>query len=119
MFRAGPANLRSNRRDIRCIVMGDEPVAAVYRTSSHWITNAAKGAIPAPCELTAEIGELAVRAAQAVGGGMIAVDIMESEDRGLLVNEVNNTMEFKFLHQATGVDIPGTIIDYCLKEARK
>lgn len=106
-------------RDIRCIVMGDEPVAAVYRTSSHWITNAARGALPAPCPLTAEIGELAVKAVKAVGSGVIAVDILESPDRGLLVNEVNNTMEFKFLFQATGIDIPGLIIDYCIKEAKR
>jgi len=105
-------------RDIRCIVMGNEPVAAVYRTSSHWITNAARGALPAPCPITEEIGGLAVRAAHAVGSGIIAVDIMECPNRGLLVNEINNTMEFKFLYQATGIDIPGLIIDYCVKETK-
>ena len=105
-------------RDIRCIVIDGEPVAAAYRTSAHWITNAAKGAIPLPCPVTPEIGDLSVRAAEAVGGGIIAVDLLESE-KGLLVNEVNYTMEFRSLHQATGIDIPALMIDYLIKEAKR
>ena len=37
---------------------------------------------------------------------------------GLLVNEVNYTMEFRNSIDTTGVDIPGAIVDYVLAEAQ-
>ena len=45
-----------------------------------------------------------------MGGEFVGVDIMEGRD-GLLVHEVNNTTEFKNTVPATGIDIPGMIID--------
>ena len=105
-------------RDIRAFVVGDECIAAVYRDSEHWITNTARGARTTDCKVDGEIADLALRAAKAVGGGVIAVDLMES-DRGLLVNETNYTMEFKHSIVPTGVDIPGKIIDYCVEVAKR
>ncbi len=105
-------------RDIRAFVVGDECIAAVYRDSEHWITNTARGARTTDCHVDDEIAELSLRAADAVGGGVIAVDLMESP-RGLLVNETNYTMEFKHSIVPTGVDIPGKIIDYCVEVARR
>lgn len=104
-------------RDIRVVVIGGEPVAAMYRNSSHWITNAARGSQCTACPISQEIGELACRAAAAVGGGAVAVDILESE-RGLLVTEVNATMEFKSLTEASGVDVAGYLVDYVLGAAQ-
>ena len=52
-------------------------------------------------------------AAAAVGGGVLAVDLLESE-RGLLVNEVNHTMEFRNSVTTTGVDIPARVVEYAL-----
>ncbi|WP_022799276.1 lysine biosynthesis protein LysX [Thermus islandicus] len=98
-------------RDIRVFVVGDRAIAAIYRKSPHWITNTARGGEAANCPLTEEIAQLAVRAAEAVGGGVVAIDLLESE-RGLLVNEVNHTMEFKNSVHTTGVDIPGEILKY-------
>jgi [lysine-biosynthesis-protein LysW]--L-2-aminoadipate ligase len=100
-------------RDIRSFVVGSECIAAIYRTSPHWITNTARGGTVAACPATGEVAELSVAAARAVGGGVVAVDLLES-DRGLLVNEVNHTMEFKNSVEPTGVDIPGAIVDYVL-----
>ena len=54
-------------RDIRAYVVGDRVLAASYRTSEHWITNAARGAVSVTCEITPEIEEIALRACQAVG----------------------------------------------------
>jgi [lysine-biosynthesis-protein LysW]--L-2-aminoadipate ligase len=54
-------------------------------------------------------------AAEAVGGGLLAIDLLESP-QGLLVNEVNYTMEFRNSIDTTGVDIPGKMIDYLLQE---
>jgi len=98
-------------RDIRSFVVGDECIAAIYRNSEHWITNTARGAKTSNCPITPEIFELSVQAAKAVGGGIVAIDLFESEN-GLQVNEVNYTMEFKNSIDVTGVNIPGKMIDY-------
>jgi [lysine-biosynthesis-protein LysW]--L-2-aminoadipate ligase len=104
-------------RDIRGFVVGDETIAAIYRTSPHWITNTARGAVGTNCPVTPELNAACLAASRAVGGGVLAVDVLEDPDRGLLVNEVNHTMEFHSSVPATGVDIPGKIIDYALAVA--
>jgi [lysine-biosynthesis-protein LysW]--L-2-aminoadipate ligase len=103
-------------RDIRAFVVGDECIAAIYRSSDHWITNTARGAQASNCPVTPELADICLRAARAVGGGVVAVDLFES-DRGLLVNEVNYTMEFRNSIDTTGVNIPGSVIDYILSQA--
>jgi [lysine-biosynthesis-protein LysW]--L-2-aminoadipate ligase len=103
-------------RDIRSFVVGDETIGAIYRASEHWITNTAQGGRASNCPVTPEIDDLSRRAAHAVGGGMLAIDLLESPD-GMLVNEVNYTMEFRNSIDTTGVDIPGKMIDYVVREA--
>ncbi len=98
-------------RDIRTFVVGDECIAGIYRESAHWITNTARGAVASNCPITDEIAKLSLSAAAAVGGGILAVDLIESE-RGLLVNEVNYTMEFRNSIKPTGVNIPARMVDY-------
>jgi len=105
-------------RDIRAFVVGDETIAAISRTSPHWITNTARGGKAAKYDVTDELNELCLRAAQAVGGGVLALDVMETGD-GFTVNEINHTMEFKNSVAPTGVDIPGRILDYCVEQARR
>jgi [lysine-biosynthesis-protein LysW]--L-2-aminoadipate ligase len=105
-------------RDIRTFVIGDEVVAGIYRNSSHWITNTALGATVSNCPLNDELIELSLKAAEAVGTGALAVDIMESE-KGLTVAEVNYTMEFKNSVEPTGVDIPAKLIDYVVRVAKQ
>ncbi len=100
-------------RDIRAFVVGDDCIAAIYRSSDHWITNTARGATASNCPITADLGEICVNAAKAVGGGVLAIDLFES-DQGLLVNEVNYTMEFRNSIDTTGVNIPDKVIDYVL-----
>jgi [lysine-biosynthesis-protein LysW]--L-2-aminoadipate ligase len=106
-------------RDIRTLVAGDEVVYAVYRRATHWITNTARGGEPVPCPLTPEITRLSVAATRAVGGGIVAVDLLETGDGRLLVNEVNHTPEFHGAMQATDADIAGKMVDYVLKIARE
>jgi len=105
-------------RDIRSFVVGDECIAAIYRTSDHWITNTARGALASKCEVTDEVAQISVAAATAVGGGIVAVDLFESDD-GLLVNEVNYTMEFRNSIDTTGIDIPAVVASYVIEQARK
>ncbi len=102
-------------RDIRTFVIGDLTVCAIYRESSHWITNTARGGVAQVCPVTPELNELSVAAAQAVGGGVLAIDILEDPNQGHIINEVNHTMEFHSTVPLTGVDIPGMIIDYCIR----
>ncbi|MGC8849027.1 MAG: lysine biosynthesis protein LysX [Candidatus Bathyarchaeia archaeon] len=106
-------------RDIRCFVIGDRAVAAIYRypAPGEWKTNVARGGRAEPCKVTGELEEVAVKAAETVGGGVFGVDLMES-DRGLLVHEINYTTEFKTTVNATGIDIPGLIVEYALNLAK-
>ncbi len=104
-------------RDIRSFVVGDETVAAIYRHSAHWITNTARGGDTSNCPITPQIDRISRAAAQAVGGGVVAIDIFEAPDGRLLVSEVNHTPEFRNSIAPTGVDIPGKIIDYVLEVA--
>jgi len=104
-------------RDIRTFVVGDRCIAAIYRTSEHWITNTARGGVATNCPVTDEIADISVRAAQAVGGGVVAIDVFETE-AGLQVNEVNYTMEYKNSIKPTGVNIPELIADYVVNVGR-
>jgi [lysine-biosynthesis-protein LysW]---L-2-aminoadipate ligase len=103
------------QRDIRSFVVGDECICAIYRYSDHWITNTARGGRAENCPVTDEVAEISVAAARAVGGGIVAVDLLESE-RGLLVNEVNYTMEFRNSIDTTGVNIPAKMVEYVLAQ---
>jgi len=107
------------QRDIRSFVVGDENICAIYRDSAHWITNTARGGRATNCPVTDELRDLSLRTAQAVGGGIVAIDILECPRRGLLVNEVNYTMEFRNSILTTGVDIPDKVVDYVLKVAEQ
>ncbi len=102
-------------RDIRSFVIGDETIGAIYRYSKHWITNTARGGTAENCPVTPEINDLSCKAAQAVGGGVVAVDLLETQDGELLINEVNYTMEFRNSIDTTGVNIPETVVDYVVK----
>ena len=102
-------------RDIRVVAVDGEPVGAMTRTSDHWLTNAAQGAETAAFELDDEARRLVARASEAVGGGLLGVDLMEVGGRGngeYTVHEVNHTVEFKALNEAVGVDVPGRVVDW-------
>ena len=103
-------------RDIRAFVVGDECIAAIYRASPHWITNTARGGKASKCEVTPELADICVRAARAVGGGVVAIDVFEGPD-GFLVNEVNYTMEFRNSIDTTGVNIPAFVVEHVLRVA--
>jgi [lysine-biosynthesis-protein LysW]--L-2-aminoadipate ligase len=107
------------QRDIRSFVVGDETICAIYRTSDHWITNTARGGEVSNCPVTPEIDALSRAAAQAVSGGFIAIDLLETPDGRLLVSEANHTPEFRNCIDPTGVDIPGKVADAVLKAAQR
>ncbi len=106
-------------RDIRAFVIGDKTTVAIYRHAEHWVTNTARGAKATVCEVTDEIHEISQAAANAVGGGVLAIDLLEDPERGYLVNEVNHTMEYHSTVPLTGVDLPGMIVDHAISLADK
>ena len=101
-------------RDIRVLMIDDEPICASYRKSSDWLTNVSKGATTEECIITPELEKISIMASRAVGGGALAIDIMETSD-GFTVNEINCSMEFKGSMHAVNINIPAIIVDYCLK----
>lgn len=103
--------------DIRAFVVGDETICAIYRESSHWITNTARGATVTNCPVNEDMNDLCQGVREAVDGDLIAVDLFE-KDGEYMVNEVNHTMEFKNSISPTGVDIPSRIVSHfrdCVK----
>ncbi len=99
-------------RDIRVLAVDGEPVAAMTRRSDHWLTNAATGAETARFDVDDEVREVVARASDAVGGGLLGVDLMETGDDGYTVHEVNHTVEFKALNEVAAVDVPGRVVDW-------
>ena len=103
-------------RDIRVLVVGDEVIAASYRSAGHWITNVARGATSTRCEVTPEISGIAIDAVRAVGATLAGVDLVETDD-GLKVIEVNGGVEFKGLRTTTDLSIPDVILDHAVSAA--
>ena len=102
-------------RDIRVITVGDQAVSAMYRKSSGGFkTNIALGADPELCQITKEMEDLCEKTSKAVGGGILGIDLMEDKEKGLVVHEVNNTVEFKGLVKVSKKNIPKEMIDYAI-----
>ena len=117
-------------RDIRVLAADGEPIAAMARSSDHWLTNAKQGAETATYELDDEARDVVARASEAVGGGLLGVDLMEvggsrsdsqqssgegtdpRETGGYTVHEVNHTVEFKALGEVADVDVPAAVVDW-------
>jgi [lysine-biosynthesis-protein LysW]--L-2-aminoadipate ligase len=103
--------------------VGERTICAIYRASAHWITNTARGGQASNCPVTPELAELCERAAAAVGGGVLAIDVLEAPAgsgtaaSGLVVNEINHTMEFRNSSAPTGVDIAAEVVQYALAQA--
>ena len=106
-------------RDLRAVVIGDRVLTAMYRKSEHWITNTARGGEGELCPITPEIESICLNAAKAMGGGVLAIDLIEHSERGYLINEVNHTMEFHTMQPLSGIDIAGEIVNYVVSIASK
>ncbi len=105
-------------RDIRAFVVGDRVLAASYRSSEHWVTNSARGAVSLPCPITPEIEDLALRSCATVGARLAGVDLFETA-HGLQVVEVNGGGEFRGLMTTTDVDIAAEIVEEAIRVAAR
>jgi [lysine-biosynthesis-protein LysW]--L-2-aminoadipate ligase len=106
-------------RDIRVIVVGNFVVGAMYRCSSDWRHNAALGAKGVAFEPADGLRSLALAAAEAVGGDVVGVDIVEDRDGAYHVLEVNHSVEFQEFEAATGIDVAAAIVDHALATAAR
>ena len=127
-------------RDVRVLAVDGEPIAAMARSGDHWLTNAAKGADTEAFELDDEAEELVEMASDAVGGGLLGVDLMETgeaqrasesssgqspreegdaTDWNYTVHEVNHTVEFKALTAVVDVDVPAAVVDWLEAKAEE
>jgi [lysine-biosynthesis-protein LysW]--L-2-aminoadipate ligase len=110
-------------RDIRVVAVDGEPVAGMVRSSDHWLTNAAQGATTEEVEITDEMADLVAAASDAVGDGLLGIDLMETgvdeegNPSGFTVHEVNHTVEFKALNEVTEVDLPARVVDWLEAQA--
>ncbi len=106
-------------RDIRVFVVGDRVATAIYRVSENWRTNTALGGKAVPAEVDQELEEVSIKAAEALGGGVLGVDVVEDKDRGYLVVEVNAVVEFKNTIRVTGYDLGKDIVEYAVSIAKR
>ncbi len=106
-------------RDIRIFYVWGEVPVAIYRVSRQWKTNTALGGRAVPCPITDELREITIKTGMAMGDGVLGVDILETGDGGLLVNEVNAVIEFKNTVLSTGYDLPTKIVEETVRVFRK
>lgn len=109
---------KKDSSDLRAIVIGDEVIAAMRRKSRHWITNTARGANVENFKITKPFAKLVQQAARAVSAepALLGVDLVETRE-GLKVVEINSGVEFHGLLEASAVDIPKKVIEFCKKVA--
>lgn len=112
--------IRRPPRDIRAVVVGEEIAASVYRYSpeGEWRTNVARGGVSKAFDADEPLKEMILKAASAVGGGVLGVDAMEGPG-GYVVHEVNNTVEFKGAQSAVEWSIPRKIVQYVASGAKR
>lgn len=103
----------SRGRDIRALVVGDRVVAAMRRVAqgNEFRSNVHRGGRTETVELSAEMEETAVRAAQILGLRVAGVDMLEGRE-GPLVMEVNSSPGLQGIESCTGLDIAGAVVDY-------
>ena len=111
-------------RDVRCIAVGEEIAASVYRyaPSESWKTNVALGGHTEPCKMTPQLEELLLRTVSIIGQGVLGIDVMERGETGsqeFVIHEINGTVEFKGAQAATEQSIAGRIAEYLLKKVSR
>jgi len=96
--------------DWRLLVIGDEVLGMKRINPDDWRTNISLGARPAPLEVTAELAQLARRAAAAVGATVAGVDLLPARDGRLYAIEVNAVPGWRALGEVTGVDVAERVL---------
>jgi [lysine-biosynthesis-protein LysW]---L-2-aminoadipate ligase len=82
--------------DLRIVVAGGSVVGAIERVAApgEWRTNVALGGRRRPVDPPAFACMLAVEAATAAGADLVGVDLIQDEERGWVILELNGAVEF-------------------------
>jgi len=104
--------------DIRCLVIGNEVVAAIERRAKAggFRSNLHRGGQATVVEITPREREIALAAAHTLGLDVAGVDILRA-NRGPLVMEVNASPGLEGIEKATGLDIAGRMIHWIERQA--
>ena len=119
-FHMGPAHsvyfvqeyIEKGGFDLRAVMIGGKTVTLMKRSSEHWITNTARGATPEPYPMDDALESLLDRTAKAIGGDVLAVDVLYKTQEKWVINEVNGQPEFHGSVAATGTDVAQRIVEY-------
>jgi len=105
-------------RDIRCLVVGDEVVAAIERQAKDgdFRSNLHRGGVARIADISDREREIAIKAAQTLGLDIAGVDILRAH-RGPLVMEVNASPGLEGIEKTTGIDIAGKMISWIERHA--
>lgn len=104
------------QEDIRAFVVGNRVVAAMVRKGIAWKTNVSQGATTARVDLSAEMQDLAVRAAQVIGLDYAGVDLMPAEDGKTYVLEINSIPGWRALQKIAPENIASCIVENVLQK---
>jgi [lysine-biosynthesis-protein LysW]--L-2-aminoadipate ligase len=98
--------LPSGGFDLRIVVARDAVVGAAERVTrrGEWRTNISLGGTLRPARLSAEVCNLAVAAAAAVGADLVGVDLMPLKG-GFLVIDLNGAVEFDNRYSLSGAGV--------------
>ncbi|ARM75168.1 RimK family alpha-L-glutamate ligase [Acidianus manzaensis] len=107
-------------RDIRAFVVGGRLLGTIYRISpSNWKTNVAQGAMAQMLKPTAEVEEMAIKATEVLGLEYSGIDIVEDEEGGYKILEVNGAPLWKGFMTATNLNPAKYIIDHLISKIKK
>lgn len=98
--------------DWRLLVIGDEVLGMRRVNPNDWRTNISLGARGEPLEVTAELAQLARRAAACVGASVAGVDLLPGRDGRLYAIEVNAVPGWRALAGVTGVDVAARVLEF-------
>jgi tetrahydromethanopterin:alpha-L-glutamate ligase len=98
-----------NQHDYRVFVVNGEPVAVMRRQGDGWLHNVARGA---RCTVSdeADVAQIGVQAAAAIGINYAGVDIMRDKHGKLWVIEVNSIPAWRGLQTITDLNIADILV---------
>jgi len=108
------------KSDIRVIVVGNDIVASMKRTSPNEEVraNIHNGGTATPYKPSSEIKNMAISAAKIIGAEICAVDIIDS-DYGPLILEINTSPGLQMITEVSKVNVAKEIVNYLFKKANE
>ncbi len=111
--------IKTPGRDIRAIILDNQLLGAIYRykQENEWRSNVALGAKAVGFRPDEELTEFCIKAANAIKGVFVSVDVLESD--GYFLNEVNGVPEFKAFIGAAKRNVAVDLAEYIVKVLKR